>query len=235
MNVRHWVDLVVKALRAPVDDLDPIEDWAAEDEQRLREEETRHIEEFWRAPGVTDVKQAEERRVPRFPLAEAAREIYPASDSDWLSRHREARSAEWRATEYRPHMPIALWIALLGGLALSGCSDLTPAQQAQVTAGTAAATTLASIAAANNATVAQIVNQGALFCQKAGPANLAAPFVLANAAGAPVAVTGLAASAVAAACAALEAIPVSPPVAADSVAVVSAPGVTLPAVAAAAH
>ena len=177
MNVRYFVELVTRALRAdPIEEVDPIE-----------------------------------------------------------AKHREARDAEWRATEYRPHMPLALWTLALSVLALSACTNLTPAQQVQVTAGTAAVTTLASIAAANNATVAQMVTQGALFCQKAGPANLAAPFVLANASGAPVAVTGQAASAVAAACASLEAIPVSPPTAAGSVAVMSTPGVMLPAVAAAAH
>ncbi len=91
-------------------------------------------------------------------------------------------------------------------LALSACGT-TATQQAALTTG---AVTLASVAATNNTTVASLVTKGALFCKQVGPLE---PMVvaLANAAGAPVSVTGMAANDVAEACAAVEAVPVAPP------------------------
>ena len=157
----------------------------------------------------------------------AMRQMIAAKEQPVNHLDREANAnwlQNWRDINRGSAFPLA---AALLVASLSGCS--TAPTQAQTDVITAGATTLAAIAAANNTTVAHLVTQGALFCQAAGPA-VTAPFVLANAAGAPVSVTGQAASAVAAACAALQAIPVPPPVAPASTPVVAAPAVLLPAV-----
>ena len=95
---------------------------------------------------------------------------------------------------------------------------------------------VALLAACNPATQAKVENvsasavrAGALFCATstaAGPLVVA----LANMAGAPVSVTGMASADVAAACRLIAAIPVAPPANATGVPVVAAP-TTLPAVA----
>lgn len=111
------------------------------------------------------------------------------------------------------------YIPLIAVLAVTACGT-TPTEQASLTNG---AITLASVAAANNTTVASLVTKGALFCQQqtiTGTLVVAA----ANAAGAPVSVTGQLANDVAQACAALGAVPVPPP--ADPA---SAPVKTVPA------
>ena len=105
-------------------------------------------------------------------------------------------------------------VVLLG---LSACS-LTPVQQASLSAGTV---TLAAAAAASNTTVDRLVTAGALFCEKADPL-VPVVFALANAAGAPVSVTAQASEDVAAACAAVQAVPVSPPANAATVPVIPA-------------
>lgn len=92
-------------------------------------------------------------------------------------------------------------------LALAAC-NLTTTQQAQVAG---AATTLAGVASATNTDVSTIVSKGALFCQVKIVSALPLVVALANLAGAPVAVTGMAADAVAAACALVNAVPVAPP------------------------
>lgn len=105
------------------------------------------------------------------------------------------------------------------GFALAACGT-TATQQASLTTG---AVTLATIAAANNKTVAQVVTDGALFCQKADALN---PMVVAVAdtAGAPVSVVGKASDVVAKTCAAIEAVPVPPPPSPAAAPVVVAPG-----------
>jgi hypothetical protein len=90
--------------------------------------------------------------------------------------------------------------------------------------------TLGALAAQTNTTADKFVAQGALFCQSPAGSALPAVFVLANLAGAPVAVTGAASTAVAAACALFQAIPTTPPANAAAVPVVVAPVTTLPAV-----
>ncbi len=115
-------------------------------------------------------------------------------------------------------------IAILAALALAGCGA-TPAQQTQLIA---AGQTLAAVAAGNNTTVAAIVTQGGLFCQKAaesGPLVVA----LANIYGAPVAVVNQTAGDVATACALIGGIPVAPPADPASVVVEVAPVAVLPA------
>jgi hypothetical protein len=84
---------------------------------------------------------------------------------------------------------------------------------------------LLALAACSATTQTSAVTAGQLFCAKAtadGPLVVA----LADAVGAPVVVTGLASAVVAADCAAINAIPVSPPAAPASAPTVSA---TLPA------
>jgi hypothetical protein len=107
-------------------------------------------------------------------------------------------------------------ISMIGCLALAGCG-LTAAQQATVTS---AGVSLATVAAQQNTTVANLIGKGALFCQGA---TLASPglVVLANSAGVPVSVTNQASSVVADACNALGMVPVSPPATAASVPVVA--------------
>lgn len=123
---------------------------------------------------------------------------------------------------------ILISVALVAfGFALAACGT-TAQQQATLTSG---AVTLASVAAANNKTVADVVAKGALFCQQ-DSVLLPAVVALANAAGAPVSVTGQASSDVAQACAAIQAVPVPPPAAPGSVPVVASPSVALPAIAA---
>lgn len=113
---------------------------------------------------------------------------------------------------------------LLTALALAGCGT-TPAQQTQLVA---AGQTLASVAAANNTTVASLVTKGGLFCSRA---TTGAPLViaLANLYGAPVSVVNQTAVDVAAACALVGGVPVAPPVDAASAPVVTAPVAVLPA------
>jgi len=88
-------------------------------------------------------------------------------------------------------------------------------------------TALAACSGADQASVERAVVQGQLFCAKAqasGPLVVA----LADAAGVPISVTGRTASAVAAACAAIGAIPVSPPAAPSQAPIVAAPVVLAP-------
>lgn len=83
---------------------------------------------------------------------------------------------------------------------------------------------LIGLASCSPAQQATAVKDGQLFCASAtatGPLVVA----LANAAGAPVIVTGLAAQTVASDCAAIGAIPVAPPPVPASTPVVAAPGV----------
>jgi hypothetical protein len=112
-------------------------------------------------------------------------------------------------------MKTAILVSLL---ALSACGT-TAVQQATLVNG---AVTLAGVAAANNTTVDQVVAKGALFCATKGPL---VPLVvaLANAAGAPVSVTGQASADVAAACAAIQAVPVAPPAHPEAAPVMAAP------------
>lgn len=107
---------------------------------------------------------------------------------------------------------------------LAGCS-LTAPQQAAVTS---AGVTLATVAAQNSTSVADLVKRGALFCKQTA---LLAPatVVLANAAGVPVSVTGMASDDVMRACQLINAVPVSPPADPAAVTIVSAPA-ALPAV-----
>lgn len=129
-------------------------------------------------------------------------------------------------------MSLRIAVFCLPALVVAGCSSLTPAQQS---AAIAAGTTLASVAAAQNTTVANIVAKGALFCKTATPAvdavsaGVVAVAVASNPATAPViaSVTGQANSVVAAVCAALNGVPVPAPADPSSVPVVAAP--TLPA------
>jgi hypothetical protein len=120
-------------------------------------------------------------------------------------------------------------------LALSACG-IPPAQQ---TAAIAAGQTLVSIAAANNTTVASVLAQGALICGKAtsiqGQLALDGLVAIANAAGAPVAVTGMLPKDVSNACTAVGLIAGPMPVGADpaSVAVAVVPTVLPPVVVAA--
>lgn len=115
-------------------------------------------------------------------------------------------------------------LAILAAIALVGCGA-TPAQQTQLIA---AGQTLAAVAAGNNTTVAAIVTQGGLFCQKA---NASGPLVvaLANIYGAPVSVVNQTAASVATACALVGGVPVAPPVDPASAVVVAAPVAVLPA------
>lgn len=117
-------------------------------------------------------------------------------------------------------------LTILAAIALAGCGT-TPAQQ---TAVSGAVATLASVAAAQNSTVASIVAKGGLFCSQ--EVALGAPLVvaLANLSDAPVSVTGMAAADVATACALIGAIPVAPPADPASVPVVVAPVAVLPVV-----
>ena len=143
-------------------------------------------------------------------------EVYPPDGSDWLTRVRKSG------------LPVALWVSLVSTLTLANCANPPPATE--VAGAEGAITTLAGIAALNNTAVAHLVSQGALFCAKVG-SDMTAPFVLANAAGAPLSVTGQASAAVAAACAVLQAVPVSPPADAGSAPVVPVSGpVSLPVV-----
>jgi hypothetical protein len=123
---------------------------------------------------------------------------------------------------------LALCIAAMG---LSAC---TPAEQTQVAG---AATTLATVAAAENTTVAKLVTKGALFCQKnlgtietaTGAAQVVA---VATGQGVAASVLNQSATAVAATCAVLNAVPVPPPAAPETTPVVTVPTTTLPPVAA---
>jgi hypothetical protein len=107
---------------------------------------------------------------------------------------------------------------------LAACSGVpatvTPAE-------TQALVTLATIAAQNNTTVAKAVEQGALFCAKAAPVVGMAPVVSAivtASTGKTYSVIGKAAEDVAKVCAAIGAIPVSPPADPASVTVVTVKG-----------
>ena len=116
-------------------------------------------------------------------------------------------------------------VAILGcvALALAACgSNITPAETSALTA---VAGTLASVAAANNTTVAALVTKGQLFCS--GSSGV---FTVVGAMSAPTSVVGQTASAVAKACATVDAVavPVSPPSAAATVPVVVAPGALAP-------
>lgn len=121
-----------------------------------------------------------------------------------------------RAASYG--LTVLIWGAL--GLYLAGCGT-TPAQQASLTQGAA---TLGAVAAAHNTTVASLVKKGALFCQKAST-DASLVVAVANLSGVPVTVTDIASEVVAATCAGIDAVPVSPP--ADPAA---APIVVVPAV-----
>lgn len=116
-------------------------------------------------------------------------------------------------------------IVLAALVALAGCGTTTTQQ----TAVTGAVATLAGVAAAQNTTVASLVTKGNLFCSQ--KVVLGAPLVvaLANLAGAPVSVTGMAAADVATACGLIGAVPVAPPADPASVPVVAAPVAVLPA------
>lgn len=116
-------------------------------------------------------------------------------------------------------------IAILAAtIALAGCGS-TAVQKAQLVA---AGQTLASVAAAQNTTVASIVTQGNLFC---GKATTGAPLIVAltNIYGAPVTVVNQTAADVATACALIGGVPVSPPADPASTPVVAAPVAVLPA------
>lgn len=119
-------------------------------------------------------------------------------------------------------------IAIASAIALSACSNVSPTQEATLVAG---AQTLASVAAAKSTTVTSLVTSGALFCKQYVQTSSPLIVALANLAGAPVSVTGMAADDVAKACAVIAGVPVAPPVDPASVPVVTAP-VSLPATAA---
>lgn len=108
----------------------------------------------------------------------------------------------------RRYTSIGFTVLIFGalGLYLVGCGT-TPAQQASLTDGAA---TLAAVAAAHNTTVSSLVSKGALFCKKV---TTDAPLVVAVAtlSGVPVSVIGVASDVVAATCAGINAVPVSPP------------------------
>ena len=117
-------------------------------------------------------------------------------------------------------------LALSTAAGVAGC-NLTPQQQAT---GAAAVTTLAGLAAAHNATVATLVTQGALFCQKSsGIVAIAAP-VAGSLVPQYASVIGASAAVVAQVCASLEAaaVPVPPP---TNVPLNQVPVVTTPAAA----
>lgn len=116
-------------------------------------------------------------------------------------------------------------LALSALAALAACSNVTPAQQATLIAG---AQTLASVAAAKSTTVTSLVTGGALFCQQYVATSSPLIVALANIAGAPVSVTGMAADDVAKACAVIAGVPVAPPVDPASAPVVVAPVAVLP-------
>lgn len=100
-------------------------------------------------------------------------------------------------------------VALFAVLAVAACSD--PAQQAAVTN---AAVTLATVAAANNTTVADIVTKGGLFCASpklAAAEQIAGIVAVQLPSGQAVSVTNQGAAAVAATCAALGKVPVPAP------------------------
>lgn len=102
--------------------------------------------------------------------------------------------------------PIA---AMLGVIVLAfGLSACAPAARPSAPA-IAAAQTLAGVAAANNATVAQLVRGGALFCQQAGAWGDVVAMLAPT--GQPYRVIGRTAAEVAAVCAAIQAVPVPPP------------------------
>lgn len=116
-------------------------------------------------------------------------------------------------------------IAIASAIALSACSNVSPTQEATLVAG---AQTLASVAAAQNTTVASLVTKGALFCEQYVATSSPLVVALANIAGAPVSVTGMASDDVAKACAVIAGVPVAPPVDPESVPVVTAPVAVLP-------
>ncbi|HXJ61913.1 MAG TPA: hypothetical protein VNU68_35185 [Verrucomicrobiae bacterium] len=99
---------------------------------------------------------------------------------------------------------ILIGILALAGCTLAGCSDTT------------------------NAKIDRAIVQGQLFCARASAAG-SLVVALADAAGAPISVTGRSAASVAAACAAVGAIPVSPPPNPSQAPVVAAPIAATPA------
>jgi|GEM_PF-2316003 len=123
-------------------------------------------------------------------------------------------------------------VVIAVAMALAGCTA------GQIDTATTAAVTLAEVAAANNSTVAKLVNGGALFCQKesgliSAAASLVPVVAVMTGAGAAASVLDQSAQAVAETCAKLGAVPVSPPVNAASVPMVAV-ATALPAVAPAA-
>lgn len=124
--------------------------------------------------------------------------------------------ASWDATRKNLKTTFGAAMACVTALSLTSCGS-TPTQQATLTV---AGATLAAIAAQNNTTVASIVAKGALFCQLGGAAGIVA---VVNAAGAPVSVTGQTSDAVAAPCAAFQAVPVPAPADPSSVPTKAAP------------
>lgn len=112
----------------------------------------------------------------------------------------------------------ALAFLLATSMLLTACGDpITPAQKAALTN---VVVTLASIAAQKNATVADLVTRGALFCQYVNPLSLGGVVAIANAAGVPVSVTDQSKKAVDDTCGAIAAVAVSPPPAPEAVPVV---------------
>lgn len=110
-------------------------------------------------------------------------------------------------------------LPLLAILALSACTNITPAQQALLDTAITTGVTLATQAAANNTTAQKIIDGGALLCAlPGGPAAVAG-----------VNVTGVAATSIADVCAGLGGRPTALPVgvAAASVPVVVGTGVVL--------
>jgi len=120
--------------------------------------------------------------------------------------------------------------------ALAACASTAPnspgsspgqAVQAEMATATPAVSTLAGLAAANNATVADLVTKGQLFCETAG-----GPVAVADTIGgltSYASVINASASTVQDVCAALDAVPVPPP---STIALASVPVVVSPAAAA---
>lgn len=98
----------------------------------------------------------------------------------------------------------------LAAVALIGAGCTTPPTEAQTAQLVAAGQTLAVVASNNSTTVATLVSEGSLFCEKA---TLTAPLIiaLANIYNVPVSVTGMTDDSVKTACALVGGIPVSPP------------------------
>lgn len=128
-----------------------------------------------------------------------------------------------------PRLTMSRALLLLPLWTLAACAggQITPAGQAAITTGVAAAVTLAQAAAAENKTVAQVLAGGQLVCQ-AGPAVYAV--LAAN--GKTSSVIDQTSTAVASACKGLapNAVPIPAPAGAETIpAVVVGPTVALPA------